>query len=64
MTPETIAASLGAAIVTGLVFGVYPAVRASRLVPVDAIRASSGGAQMPRNHGQKKTPRGGRTPSG
>ena len=39
VTPGTIAASLGAAIVTGLVFGVYPAVRASRLVPVDAIRA-------------------------
>jgi len=39
VTPGTIAASLGAAIVTGLLFGVYPAVRASRLVPVDAIRA-------------------------
>jgi putative ABC transport system permease protein len=39
VTPTTIAASLGAAIVTGLVFGVYPAIRASRLVPVDAIRA-------------------------
>ena len=39
VTPGTIAASLGAAIITGLVFGVYPAVRASRLVPVDALRA-------------------------
>jgi putative ABC transport system permease protein len=39
VTPATVAASLGAAILTGLVFGVYPAIRASRLVPVDAIRA-------------------------
>jgi putative ABC transport system permease protein len=39
VTPGTIAASLGAAIVTGLAFGVYPAIRAARLVPVDAIRA-------------------------
>jgi putative ABC transport system permease protein len=39
VTPGTIVASLGAAIVTGLVFGVYPAIRAARLAPVDAIRA-------------------------
>jgi putative ABC transport system permease protein len=39
VTPGTIAASMGAAIVTGLVFGLYPAFRASRLAPVDALRA-------------------------
>jgi putative ABC transport system permease protein len=35
---ETIAVSLAAAIVTGLCFGVYPALRAARLSPVDAMR--------------------------
>jgi putative ABC transport system permease protein len=39
VTPQTVAASLAAALLTGLVFGIYPAVRASRLAPVDAIRA-------------------------
>jgi putative ABC transport system permease protein len=39
VTPETVAASLAAALVTGVVFGLYPAVRAARLPPVDAIRA-------------------------
>jgi putative ABC transport system permease protein len=39
VTPQTIVASLGAALVTGVVFGIYPAFRASRLPPVDAIRA-------------------------
>jgi putative ABC transport system permease protein len=34
-----VAASVAAALLTGLVFGIYPAVRASRLPPVDAIRA-------------------------
>jgi putative ABC transport system permease protein len=38
VTPGTILASLGAAALTGLVFGVYPALRAARLAPVDAIR--------------------------
>ena len=39
VTPQTVAASLAAALVTGVLFGIYPAVRASRLPPVDAIRA-------------------------
>jgi len=39
VTPQTVAASLAAALVTGILFGLYPAVRASRLPPVDAIRA-------------------------
>jgi putative ABC transport system permease protein len=39
VTPQTIVASLVAALVTGVLFGLYPAVRASRLPPVDAIRA-------------------------
>ena len=38
VTPGTIVASLAAATITGLVFGVYPALRAARLAPVDAIR--------------------------
>jgi putative ABC transport system permease protein len=39
VTPQTIVASLGAALITGVVFGLYPAFRAARLPPVDAIRA-------------------------
>jgi putative ABC transport system permease protein len=39
VTPQTVVASLGAALLTGVVFGLYPAFRASRLPPVDAIRA-------------------------
>ena len=39
VTPGTIVASIAAATITGLVFGVYPALRAARLAPVDAIRA-------------------------
>ena len=38
VTLQTVGASLLAAVVTGVVFGVYPALRASRLSPVDAIR--------------------------
>lgn len=39
VTPQTIVASIAAALVTGVLFGLYPAFRAARLTPVDAIRA-------------------------
>jgi putative ABC transport system permease protein len=39
ITPQTVVASIAAALVTGLLFGIYPALRAARLAPVDAIRA-------------------------
>jgi putative ABC transport system permease protein len=38
VTPGTVAASLAAAVLTGVVFGIYPALRAAWLSPVDAIR--------------------------
>jgi putative ABC transport system permease protein len=37
VTWETVAVSIGAALVVGLVFGVYPALRAARLSPVEAV---------------------------
>jgi putative ABC transport system permease protein len=38
LDPRSIPLSLGVALATGLVFGLYPAVRASRLDPIEALR--------------------------
>jgi hypothetical protein len=38
--PEAIAAGLGTAVAIGAIAGLYPAVRASRLAPTDALRSS------------------------
>ncbi len=38
LAPDSVPLSFGVALVTGMVFGLYPAVRASRLDPIEALR--------------------------
>jgi putative ABC transport system permease protein len=38
LDPESVPLAFGVALATGLIFGLYPALRASRLNPIDALR--------------------------
>jgi putative ABC transport system permease protein len=39
ITPLPVLSAVGVAVAVGLIFGVYPALRAARLAPIDALRA-------------------------
>jgi putative ABC transport system permease protein len=38
VTPMSVGVAFGVSVAVGVVFGVYPAVKASRINPIDALR--------------------------
>ena len=39
ITPWSMFAAIGVSLLTGVIFGVYPAIRAAALDPIEALRA-------------------------